>query len=186
MVTQQRFECFMRYIKRTLKHSREVGDLLIFIIKNKDKLFFEVDPWELLSRSVKHDIDKFSQKYMTDMIDYLYFSDGLSDEEKNELNKSYIEHKRTQRHHPMFYEVNKDEEVQNEDICEMVCDWISSARKDNAKLIENSTIWKNNFENGLKKSNTLEKYRDKFYNVFELMDEYFKKKKKVKTKKVVK
>ena len=185
MVTQQqkKFEYYMNYVNRTLKHSREVGDLLIFIIKNRSKLSFEIDPWILLNKAVRHDTDKFSKKYLTDMINYLYFSDNLSTEEKEELNKSYIEHKKTQRHHPMYYEVNKEEKIQNEDICEMVCDWISAARKDNNKLIENSDIWKNNFENGLKKSNMLEQYRDKFYSVFTLMDEYFEKKKKRQRKK---
>ena len=175
--SQQRFEYLMSYIKRTLKHSREVGDLIIYIIKNRDKLSFDVDPWKLLNRSVRHDVDKFSEKYLTNMINYLYFSDNLTDQEKDKLNESYLNHKKTQRHHLMYYEINSNEQIQNEDICEMACDWISSARKDNSRLIENADIWKNNFENGLKKSSMLEPYRDRFYSVFDLMNEYFGKRK---------
>lgn len=165
-------EYINNYVERSLKHSRTVCDLLFYIFKNYDKLSFNIDRWNLLKRAVNHDNDKFTKEYMENMANFWLFKDKLSNEEKEKLNQTYINHKKFNNHHPMYFEVNNIQ-LNNEDICEMACDFISSGRKNDNIIVENANIWRNNFNESLKKSKLLEPYKDKFFEIFELFDKFF-------------
>lgn len=161
-----------KYIERSLKHKNLVCDLMFFIFKNENKLFFKIDKWELLRRAVVHDNDKFTQKYNEDMADYWLYCDNMTQQEKDRVNQSYINHKKLNNHHQMYFEVN-NLALNNEDVCEIACDFISSARKNDNDIIENANIWKERFNNSLQNSNFLAPYKEKFYNIFELCEKYF-------------
>ena len=165
-------EYINKYINRSLKHSRLVADLLFFIFKNTDKLSFKIDKWDLLKRAVNHDNDKFTKQYMEDMADFWLFGDKMTPEEKEKVNQSYKNHKKFNNHHVEYFEIN-NLKLNNEDICETACDFISSGRKNDDNLVENANIWKEHFENSLKKSNFLEEYKDRFFEIFDLFDKYF-------------
>ena len=108
---------------------------------------------------------------MENMADFWLFGDQMTDEERNRVNQSYIDHKRLNNHHPMYFEIN-NLPLSNEDVCEMACDFIASGKKNDDTIKENSMIWKNNFDENLKKSKLLESYRDKFFEIFEMCDSY--------------
>ncbi len=158
------------YTLRTLNHNREVVRLAVLLNRNIKKLSFKYDKWELLRNAVNHDLDKFRPDYINAVINLFYLKSTISERKIKKYEKIYNRHKQTQRHHVQYHIINNIA-IKNFDICEMCCDWISSAKKDNPDLVENAKIWKKNFEKKIEKYPILEKYRNKFYSVFDVLDE---------------
>lgn len=166
-----REEKLNHYIERTLRHSHDVANLLFILIKHTNELPFEVDIYELLKRAVSHDTDKFSCDYLNAAVDSFDFKDIITEERKNETKEILDKHYILNTHH-LKYHIDNNIPLSNEDVCEIACDWISSNRKDNIDLIENANIWKISFDNNLNKTPFLEKYRQKFFQLYDLMEKY--------------
>lgn len=166
-----REKLILDYIEMTISHSREVGDLLLLLFKNSDKISFPVDKYELLRRSVLHDTDKFNEKFVNAITDFYFFKEDKKEIELKNLRKIIDKHKLSQSHHCSCHAKNYTT-LSNEDICEMCCDWISAVKK------HDKTI-KNDIE--LARKIYLEKiaiypelnlkiYKDKFFAIFDLIE----------------
>jgi hypothetical protein len=157
-----REERLNHYIERTLRHSHDVANLLFIISKHLDELSFKVDRYELLKRAVSHDIDKFSKDFLEAIVDSFYLKDQVTQERVEEAEKIVDKHYIYNTHH-LKYHVDNNIPLSNEDICEMACDWISSARKDDINLVENASIWKAGFDNHSNEVLFLKEYREHFF-----------------------
>ena len=166
-----REEKLNHYIERTLRHSHDVANLLFLISKHLDELSFSVDRYELLKRAVNHDTDKFSKSFIEAIVDFYDFKDSITEKRRIEARKIIDKHYDSNTHH-LKYHIASNIPLSNEDICEMACDWISSARKDNINLIENANIWKKNFDKHPEEKEFLKIYKDKFFQIFDLLGKY--------------
>lgn len=157
------------YLERTLKHSQDVANLIFKVIKNKDLLSFKINDYKLIERALNHDNDKFTENYIEAITDFFHYKDSLMEDRFKEVKYIIDQHKNTKSHHIDYHLINAIP-LSNDDIIEMTCDWISSARKDDTNKIENANIWKDNFVNRNKDINLLMQNKDKFFELFDLME----------------
>lgn len=164
------------YIERTLRHSQEVCNFLFILTKHLNELSFNVDRYELLKRAVNHDIDKVCKSHVESIIDVNDTDSQISQNRINEAREIIDIHYSVNKHHTKYH-IKNDIPLSNKDICEMCCDWISSHRKDSINLVETATNMKNQYDEYLKKhkeNNAKEylfylSYREKFFEVYDLL-----------------
>lgn len=158
----------IHYLERTLKHTKDVLSLLMIIVKNKKELSFNINDYELVQRGLIHDVDKITKSYIEDIHQWFFYKEKLSLEERQRIEKVLKNHKEKQRHHFDFHIIN-NEGFSNEDLCEMICDWISSIRKDDFSIKHTLQEWKENLNISIKQNPILDKYKDKMLEIFALI-----------------
>ena len=164
-----REKLILDYIEMTISHSREVGDLLLLLFKNADKIPFSVDKYELLKRSVLHDTDKFNEKFVNVVIDMCFFKKGKTEQEFKELEEAFNKHKLSQTHH-YPYHIKNNIPLSNEDICEMCCDWISAVKKHDKTIKNDIELARKIYWEQTDDFPGLQKYKDKFFAIFDLIE----------------
>ena len=164
-----RDKLILDYIEITISHSREVCDLLLLLFKNSNKIPFPVDKYELLRRSVLHDTDKFNEKFINTVIDMCFFEKEKNRQELEELKNTFNKHKISQSHH-CSYHIKNNIPLSNEDICEMCCDWISAVKKHDKTIKNDIELAKQIYFKKNKDYPELEKYKDKFFTIFDLIE----------------
>ncbi|MDD2839598.1 MAG: DUF5662 family protein [Rickettsiales bacterium] len=168
-----REEKLNHYIERTLRHSHDVANLLFTITKHLNELSFKVDRYELLKRAISHDTDKFSFDFLNAAVDSFDFKDEITEERKRKTEEILDRHYISNSHHAEYH-ITNNIPLSNEDICEMACDWISSHRKDNPELIESASGMKEKFDNYSEKNSKkylfFKDYREKFFEVYDLLE----------------
>lgn len=160
-----------KFINRVLMHNRTVTDLMILLEINREKLNFDIKEWEILNRGISHDFDKFNENF-ANMIVGIYTDEITDEKEIEEKQKNCHDHHAINSHHLKYHEINNIP-FSNLDICEICCDLIAGLKKPRfsnlnfknyREMIENYV--ENPENNGL-----LEKYKDKFLTVADLLDE---------------
>lgn len=115
------------FIDRQIKHIRLVQDYMIILELNRDKLPFEVKEFELLRSSMKHDLTKFQEGFISRYIDIAEYKEskklGLSTDmfDKNTIYNVSEEYYKMEPHH-MEYHHKNGTVPSNVDICEICCD----------------------------------------------------------------
>jgi hypothetical protein len=115
-----------KFVKRQFSHMRLVQDNMFLLSQNREMLPFEVGRFELIGRSVLHDVDKVVDKPDDYFKIFKYkfngkngISNGGADEKK--MAAIRMEHQEKNRHHFEYYVKNK-EPLTGVDICEIVSD----------------------------------------------------------------
>ena len=127
------------YEERTRKHIKRVKVNLLNIISKYKQLNLE----ELDKRLMNHDKSKFS---VDEYVPYIWMTEFYRKKQlgeefkypnkdiKKEINEAIKHHYKVNRHHPEFH--NDIQNMNNEDIVEMVCDWAAMSQEFNNGLKE--------------------------------------------------
>ena len=153
------------FLDRFLFHIRTVQDNMIILENNLSKLYLKIKPFQLLERSLYHDLDKLDPNLINAYIEYTkyYYNKNFGVEyifDRQNCRKKAEIHYKTQRHH--FYKNNKIPNII--DICEMCCDVtaISIEKKE-----ENNTYYYKNYM--LKKHKDIKNYNTIILFVFNIL-----------------
>ena len=126
------------YEERTKNHIERVRSNINFFMLDKD-----FDLKELYKRLKDHDKSKFS---VAEYVPYIWMTEFYrkkqlgeefkypSESIKKEVDEAIKHHYEVNRHHPEFH--NNIEDMTDEDIVEMVCDWVSMSQEFNNSLKE--------------------------------------------------
>jgi len=124
-----------KFIKRQIKHTRLVQDLMILLEINKDKLPFLIrDNWKILNRGIVHDMDKFQEFNVNQ---YVKIKE-CRDNKRSSITNDYIDekvlyscpknHSLIQKYHTKYHKKN-NKPFNNIDICELCCDIFANSLK---------------------------------------------------------
>lgn len=150
------------FLDRFLFHTRTVQDNMIILENNLSALDLKIKPFQLLERSLKHDLDKLKPNLVDTYVEftkYHYYKDRGKEYKFNKekcLKKAQL-HYKTQRHH--FYKNNKIPNII--DICEMCCDVTAISIEKNE---ENNLLYYKNVM--LKEYEDIKKYNDIILYIF--------------------
>ena len=165
-----REELIKHYVAMISKHSREVYNLMLFLLDNKEKLSLDLDDWDIIERAYKHDIDKINRDYVNAVIDVYYFSDTKNSTEMARLESTIREHKLEQPHHVQCHDKNCTP-ISDIDICEMCCDWVSSVKRH--QIVDDEVgAAKEFYFNRCEDFPILKEKENKFLEVFDLLNNY--------------
>ena len=164
-----REKLILDYIEMTISHSREVGDLLLLLFKNADKIPFSVDKYELLKRSVLHDTDKFNEEFINVVIELRFFKKEKTEQELKKLEEIFNKHRLSQNHHCQYHMKNSIP-LSNEDICEMCCDWISAVKKYDKTIKNDIELARKIYWEEVDAFPELGTYKNKFFAIFDLIE----------------
>lgn len=157
-----------QFIERQLNHIRMVQENMILLELNMDKLPFNIPEWEIIYRSMFHDIDKFSP----DLASKFYLIEEYHDNKKNNKSNDYIDkdklyeccdiHYSTQRHHTEYHKKH-NEDFSNLDLCEFCADITACAERN--KNDPEEYFLKNQVNN----DPFLQKHKDEICNILGLL-----------------
>jgi len=156
------------FIDRTIKHIRKVQDNMIYLEENKYLLSFKVKEFELLRRSLKHDLSKFSKNLINGYIDLTeYYYNKDNNISNNHINIDKIRnvadiHCNKEKHHP-----NNKIKMSNIDLCEMCSDLAAMSFEKNE---DNYTDYFLNKQ--IKNFKFLEKYKNKILNILLILENF--------------
>jgi len=160
------------WIKHKIPHIRLVQDYGAFLEFNSDKLPFKVKDFEILNRTMKHDLDKFEEnKIREGYLELSKFYENrkhnipnlVSKEELKEVSKLHYE---TQDHH-IEYHIKNGTEPDNAIICEMCCDSLAISTERGDGVDDAIEYFLNNRHDDFSIQN-----KEKFLAVFELLRQY--------------
>mgnify|MGYP001047502584 FL=1 len=153
------------FIDRFIFHTRTVQNNMIILENNLSKLYLKIKPFQLLERSLYHDLDKLEPSLIYAYVEYTkyFYNKNFGVEyifDKQKCREITEKHYNNQRHH--FYKNNKIPNII--DICEMCCDVtaISIEKKE-----KNNTFYYKNCM--LKEYNNIKNYNAIILFIFNIL-----------------
>ena len=160
------------HINKQINHIYDVQNYMILLELHKNELPFTIPDWEIIYRSMFHDIDKFNgamadgyckiRAYLQERgIEKLSYEDVVA---SPNIFLSLIMHHKNNSHHFEYHNEN-NVDFSGLDICEMCCDMFDKSKRHQENPAEYLE------ENLLPRSKFIQKHKDEIVNVFNLLDD---------------